>query len=762
MLRQVRSGLVLLAAVAVAGGLLIWFVRPPAAEVTTTYTGEPSARGKLPAPAYTGPKREPASVPPGFAPVAEDGFLRLYFHEKEYKLIVADLRTGYLWHSTPADAAKAKSNALFKDLLNSLVRVKYQVGTKNQSDVTGLTAAKKSFTRVDGGVRVKVDFEKVGIGFDLEVTLRDGGLEIAVPWESVRERATGRGIKEGNLKDAARLLAITPVPFFGAAPNGTDGYIVLPDGSGSISYFRERPHAELIFAEPVYGADPTFLIDHRLGRFEPVHLPLIGVVRDGHAVAAFMTEGDTDAWVEAAASGQAVAYNRVMAEFLYRKTFQVAFSRSRRAIVPEENLIPGDRRQRFVFLTGEQANYVGVGHAYRDYLVAARAIKPAAKAPAPVMVRLFGGVNRKGALWDQYVPMTRFDQAQQILSALKGGGIESMAVVLEAWQQEGYAGEIPDRFPPARQLGGEKGLRSLIDWARAQKLDVYLEDDYLNAFDTRASGFSPRTEAVRNAQGLIRPVNRYDLALGRAQGAAWYLVNPLVALQRQIPPALAQFKEWGVSGVEMTGAGDTLVSAYRTSPLTRAGHAAVWQKALRGGREALGASGVRGANAYAIGAADYIWGVPLDHSHHWLEDEPVPLYQVVLHGLVPYYAQPGNLRDDRQTEFLRMVEYGALPSFVLTAENPAELRDSVVRHLYSGIYQEWLEEVAGEAKVAAEALLPVASQRIVGHSRPVPQVAQTLYEDGTRIVVNYSGHYFDLPGQRVAPRSFAVIKGGGR
>jgi hypothetical protein len=748
----VLSGLVLI------GAGWIWFVRPPADLATETYTGMPPRPVALPAPSDTGARREPV-LPDGFVPVAADSYLRLYLHEQALHLAVADLRTGYVWYSTPPDAGRAQANPLFKDLLNSIVRIKFMVGTRNAPEITGAAAAQKSVSRIDGGVAFSLHYEKPGIGFDVEVTLRDGGLEVAIPWASVRELASGRGSIEGDQKDAGRLMAVSVLPFFGAAPNGSEGYLVVPDGSGSLIYFRPRPLAELIWQEPVYGQDPTFKIDHRMGRFQPVHLPLFGIVRDGHAVAAFMTEGDADAVAEAAADGQGVPYNRALSEFLFRKSFRVSYSRSRNAVVPENDLIPGERRQRYVFLAGPQANYVGIGQAYADYLAAVRGAA-AAGAPEPVMVRLFGGVNRTGALWDRYVPMTPYADAQRMLRDLRQAGAADLLVVYQAWQQEGYLGELPDRFPPDRRLGGDRGLREFLAWARAEGIPVLLEDDYLNAYDISARGFTARTETVRNAQGLVLPVLRHNLAIGRVVSRPWYLVNPLVALDRQVRPALAQFREWGAAGVELAHAGETLVSSYRTNPLTRSGHAAVWQQALVEGRQALGRAGARGAGAYLLGGVDYIWGVPLDHSHHWLLDEAVPLYQVVLRQLAPYYAPPTNLRDDPRFDFLRMIEYGAFPSFLLTAENPAELRYSVLKELFTGRYEDWSADVLREYQVARDVLLPLAGQQIVAHGPIVPKVYRTVYADGTAIVVNYGRVHHDVDGVRVQPGGFAVIRGG--
>ena len=52
------------------------------------------------------------------------------------------------------------------------------------------------------------------------------------------------------------------------------------------------------------------------------------------------------------------------------------------------------------------------------------------------------------------------------------------------------------------------------------------------------------------------------------------------------------------------------------------------------------------------------------------------------------------------------------------------------------------------------------SQRIVDHQNPDEGIAETVYEDGTRVYVNYRHEAWETDGVAVPARSYAVVKGG--
>lgn len=100
--------------------------------------------------------------------------------------------------------------------------------------------------------------------------------------------------------------------------------------------------------------------------------------------------------------------------------------------------------------------------------------------------------------------------------------------------------------------------------------------------------------------------------------------------------------------------------------------------------------GITNGNAYMLGLADFIIEVPMEATRDSYIDRPIPFYQIATHGLITYYAKPINLSMNPDRDLLRAVEYGALPTFLLSAEPSWKLRYTSSSSMYSTFYLDWL------------------------------------------------------------------------
>ena len=150
--------------------------------------------------------------------------------------------------------------------------------------------------------------------------------------------------------------------------------------------------------------------------------------------------------------------------------------------------------------------------------------------------------------------------------------------------------------------------------------------------------------------------------------------------------------------------------------------------------------------------------VTLDSTHYDAFNETIPFYHIAIHGLVGYTGQVSNLISESQRVFLRQIEYGAQPAYILTHESSSLLFRTGANQVYSSRYDYWRDEVVRQYK-AMESLEALIAQFIIGHEQLSDGVYQTTYEDGTRVIVNYNempyaGNSFSVP-----PLDFLVIGG---
>lgn len=132
----------------------------------------------------------------------------------------------------------------------------------------------------------------------------------------------------------------------------------------------------------------------------------------------------------------------------------------------------------------------------------------------------------------------------------------------------------------------------------------------------------------------------------------------------------------------------------------------------------------------------------------------------MLHGLRTYTLEWSNLRDEYEDEFLRSIEYGAYPAYVLSGNHADDLKKSYSLWHYSLNYKDWIDDLTEEYTKANAALAAVQDQFITAHRTLAPQVKETVFGSSYRIVVNYNETDYNKDGVFVPAKDFVVIKGG--
>jgi hypothetical protein len=170
---------------------------------------------------------------------------------------------------------------------------------------------------------------------------------------------------------------------------------------------------------------------------------------------------------------------------------------------------------------------------------------------------------------------------------------------------------------------------------------------------------------------------------------------------------------------------------------------------------------LKNPNFYALDSIDYVHRLTSDYSYDVFVTEEVPFAEIVLHGLRPYSLEWSNLRDEWQPEFLRGIEYGAYPAYVLSGDDASDMRRAYSLWYYSLKAGDWMERIAEEYRKSNEALAEVQSRFITGHRSLAPGVKETTYGDDYRVIVNYNKREFRRGGVVVPAEDFVVVRGRG-
>lgn len=689
------------------------------------------------------------NVPPGYALVAENENLELYLDQDLAQLLVRHRETGHIWRTNPdLSGMQLSVGRLWERHMQSQFIIEYSDDDRRHVRITNNVdqEALVAYEPIRDGVRIVFTLQALGFQIPINYTLGEDYLEVKIVDEDMLE--TGDFM----------LVSIQLTPFFGAAPNTSEGYLVIPDGSGAVAYFkRDHPRYSQQFEEMVYGRDGYTFRDQLTVPWwsdnREVGMPIFGLVEGDKAFLGIITEGEYDARIIAAPSGYVVNLYRTGAEFTIRKAYSAYLARDRQVPTLESRRIAGDRAVRYFLHTGEDAHYVGLANTYRRYLqekyqIAGR-LHMKDDTP-PLHLRIFNSVLKRGLVIDELIVMTSFEEAREIVETLVAAGVDHMDITLVGWTKDGHEGILPRRFPAERGLGGDSGLREFVQWANSQGFDVFLEDNFVNARQ-RNGGFNARHDVVRSPSRL--PINFADN----------YLISPFVAYERFARNDIPEMaRRYGVNGLDLTRFGRQLFLDRNFNYLSEREDTAFWWLHIAAlAQQELGRVAIQGSNAYLLAVADKVLDVPMDPSNLLFVDHSIPFYQIVVSGLVPYSGYPSNLRNDPRREFLKMVEYGALPQFELTYRDSALLKDTRYNALFTSHYETWLDEVVYEFNVANKEMGWLKTMAITDHRQLAENVFVTGYEDGTRVYVNYRETPFVTDtGVEIGPLDYTLIRGG--
>lgn len=693
--------------------------------------------------------------------MAENDRLVLYVDEETLNVRIVDKQTGREWHGAPPMDKKTPPNNI--KFVQAPVHIRYTTGTELSQTYSLQDAENTStLTQIEDGVRAEFVYAQHGISFAVEYRLTDKGLSLRIPFESIQEQGP------------SRLVSVELLPFFHAASPWQEGAVFVPDGSGAL--MRVKPQRSQNFnsyAEFIYGSDPVFLKHshtqllpqwrQKMFPKEQAALPVYGIYADGSGFLGIVTQGDHDAKIRATPAGiRNIQLYRATIEFIYRND-DIIFIGNNSSEIPlyQGRMIGGDRQLEIILLQDEEAHYVGMANAYRQHLIEHQGLEQLVEPEAPLQIRVFAGILREEVIGKTFIKMTTFKQVKEIIDAYKARGIDNLEITIEGWTKGGVYGTQPRHFPVESKLGGQRGLEELAAYAKQHGVKLYLKANYVRPFEETGKFRKNRDAVYGIKKEPQESYNYYLSSLWNNRDELFYLLKPDRVLDRHIKKEVERYKAMGIDGVHLQYMGDTLYSDQDPRNLkTREETKRVWTDVLDLFREKVGRTAVDYGNAYVLGHVDRIDDIPIDSSHFTYLDETVPFYQIVVHGYIPYTAKPSNLQDDPRIEFLRKLEYGALPSYELTYAPASDLKRTIKTDLFSSQYTDWLEPSIEEYNQIMELHQQVYDQPIVDHEKLNRWVNRTTYANGISVMVNYNNKPQTVDGHTIEAYGYLILGGG--
>lgn len=585
--------------------------------------------------------------------------------------------------------------------------------------------------------------ETLSFSIPLEYRLEEDGLLVSIPTGKIQEFGGGK------------VYRIQLLRYMGAAGLDEKGYMVVPNGSGSIIKFNNGKINTAEYSQYIYSIDPLTDSLSQTEFTEQARLALFGICREkDYGILATIEDGASLSNITAGISGKYNSYNYAYPSFQLRgydflSLFGSTGNEADLPIVVKE-IYDVNLSVKYTMLTDEYSGYNGIANYYRQRLVDEGTLTlKEGNGDIPFYYDIVGGVKETAFfLGTQYLsvnPITSFEDAGEISDDLLSSGIKNQVMNYQGWFNGGYYHDVTNKVKVIRKLGGKSGLEKLSKKVEDNSGSFY-GDTSLQKVSYISKRYNQYQETARYyGAGYyayfanVNPATLSKMATLGYRETGYLLVSPKF-LPRYVDGFIKGTEKMDFEGISLRDLGDALHSDQKRTNIINREEAldvvmAQFDKLSDTGKKLL----VSGGNEYSFKYASDIINVPMNDNKYFIIDDSIPLYQMILHGSIDYAGSLINYYDDidKTNLKLNLIEYGASPHYLFTKESANEMKYTGLHKYYSTKYHIWKEEAVNIYRDVNEALSKVSGETMINYEIINEGVRKVTYSNGIVFYINY-------------------------
>ena len=562
-----------------------------------------------------------------------------------------------------------------------------------------------------------------------------------------------------------------------------DGYFLVPNGSGSLINLNS-PECDGVsdYAEKIYGQDDV-LFDTEIRLQETVNskLPVFGwydttsttfvILSRGESLAELRVTTANDVTCEASSS--LTNYNIAYCRYYLRGENEVAMSSTDKFKVWTPEIFDTQITMQYCFLSDEYQEYSGMANYYREYLVANGDLVQSDKTKNEnigLYVDLLGAIKGDasflGFAYQSVIPLTTFDQAEEIVNAFYSNDVNNLVINYQGWMNDGYYHNTVEDINVIRKLGGKSGLSDFTELVESKGGSVYADMSIQNV-SYAAEDFPYTLESSRiYGAGYVAGYGKTSPTTYSNQASLGYLGNLYDVLSpkflsRYFDSALDEMTNINASGISFRDMGNYLYSDMKKTEIIHREQSkeillAQLEKTVNVDKDIM----LNAPNSYAFAYADDIINVPFGDNNYIFVDQGVPFYEMVIHGYINYSGNAINLSSDTTVDsnVLQCIEYGSSPHFTFTYVPSTEMKYTALNDMYATNYANWIDTATSIYNEVNAVLSKVSDASIVDHEilDDNNSVKKVTYSNGVVIYVNYSDETFTSEDVTVQANDYVV------
>lgn len=632
--------------------------------------------------------------------------INYYFNENNLGLTIEN--DNYNWSSV-LETEDRRLNKIWSNFFRNAITIEYvtdslQIKKMSINSENSTISYKTYDNKIDINVINELGFE-INIIYELE----KDGFVISIPT-----------IKENSIN---RIVNLYVLPFFEGTKNEDEGYMFVPDGTGTLIYLKKKEYVKQPFKKKVYGEDIGIInqSNNMFSTLSPnIIMPVYGMVKKDKGFFSIIENGAEYAEINAYIPGIISNYFWITSKFEYRKIYKKILDLKGNGVLAiSENINPANIKIRYYLLQKEDANYSSMAKIYRDYLIKKGFIeRKEVQDNIPIKIEFLIADNEKNLIGKKEIIMTK-----NINGILDDLNIDNRIVVLKGFNKGGYYGSSPKHLPFI------KGIKDII-----KDDNIYLFVDYLKAFK-ESSGYRKSDIALNISRKIIENNNNYFLKPDSAIGLYKKEKN-------SFDKANLVFNSIGTYTYSYYNNKKMYSRTDFINEITK-----IFDKKSSFNFPAF----------YIWEFAENIFNVPLENSNYLIEDVAVPFLSIVVKNYINLFSESLNNFSDLDFVLLKLIEYNLYPSFYLTEESLIKLVDSRNKEYISSKYENWKDKIVKIYNMLNDVMKELEGFEVLNHNIIDEGVIELIYSNGVKIYINYTNKEYKYNNLEIPSMSYLKV-----
>ena len=560
------------------------------------------------------------------------------------------------------------------------------------------------------------------------------------------------------------VVQVSVLPFFGAGGTKDTGFILVPEGGGSIINFNNGKTKQYGYYADYYGWDYATDRDAVVTETRASY-PVFGIVNGDTGFLSIIKSGAEYAGITAEIAGKLGSYNYARFDYkmLHSEQYKVTTRTTNSQFSFETSLPKGEViSQKFIFT--ESPSYVDMAKEYRNYLFADS--EKTQNKEIPLAVELVGAIEKKQQVFG--MPKTRpytlttYDEAALIINEIEDMNIKDVNYKLSGFINDGVRSNMLNKMRFISRLGGKGDFKRMVKSVKDTSARLYLDGTVQTQYRTGLSkGFFNYRDAARFVSDELCKLYEYsELWYGKDEFFdCYYLLKQ--SLRDKNADVLAKgASKLGMYGISYKDNGKNLSSDFNERHVTtRATARQAQQDKMKEAKEKGLGIMINAGSDYAIPYVDFVTNMSLHGNAYAITDYTVPFYQIALHGYKNYAGSPVNLGYEKDQILLESAETAAGLYYTFMYAPAKKLQETFYTEYYSSCFDTWKNEFKNSYERYNRELSVVANSTIENFEYVSDQVTKTTFDNGYAVYVNFGYTSFTTPSGKIIPeRDYKLLK----